>query len=461
VATLLRSALFLCFISLSACVNDADDATIKIATPTDFPYAQSIPSNKNKDVASDWPKTLGDKNLIALINKALEHSPSISEAHARLKQAESNLTIASASLYPNVIFSGFIPSFTGAHDWVTGGDAILNLQYDLDLFGKNIATINNKKFLKYSEDAALEEAKLILVTSIVYSYNELNYYYAQQDIYKQKLKLYNELVSIASARLQSGLDAQNSTNNNYESLFLVNTQLLEVQKNILQVKQELGYLVGMGPDFGLEISRPKINIKNAEVLQLPATLPLHLVARRPDIVVAKFKVWSTIEGIKNAKAKFYPDVNIIGLLGYMGPNFINAYAPGSSLHQIGPVITLPFFDTVSLTGNLNKKQAEYEEAVASYNSILNNAIKEVAVQLTVIKFLDKEIFDTKKVLMLAYDNHNIAYQKYVSGLFSKVDVIATADKQLSEEDNYLKLLIKRRNAQISLIKSLGGGYYES
>ena len=72
-------------------------------------------------------------------------------------------------------------------------------------------------------------------------------------------------------------------------------------------------LLGAGPDRGLAITRPALGI--GDEVRLPDNLPADLVSRRPDLVAAKWRVDALTHDVKEAKAEFYPDINLSAAIG--------------------------------------------------------------------------------------------------------------------------------------------------
>ena len=79
------------------------------------------------------------------------------------------------------------------------------------------------------------------------------------------------------------------------------------------MRYQLGALLGKGPDRGLAIAQP--SLADVGDVALPDNLPADLISRRPDIVAAYWQVDAAIQGVKEAKAEFYPDVNLFAAVG--------------------------------------------------------------------------------------------------------------------------------------------------
>lgn len=66
------------------------------------------------------------------------------------------------------------------------------------------------------------------------------------------------------------------------------------------------------------------------------------------------QVEAASQGIKNAKAQFYPDVNIVGIGGFLSLGLDRLFESASRQYQIGPAISLPIFDGGALKAQLKR-----------------------------------------------------------------------------------------------------------
>ena len=110
-----------------------------------------------------------------------------------------------------------------------------------------------------------------------------------------------------------------------------------------------------------------------------ASVPAQAAAsKRPDIVAARSRTEAAARRIDQAKAGFYPSVNLLAFVGLQSLGIGNLTKSGSDLGSAGPAISLPIFNTERLQGQLRGAHAEYEAAVATYNATLSNALREAA-----------------------------------------------------------------------------------
>ena len=165
--------------------------------------------------------------------------------------------------------------------------------------------------------------------------------------------------------------------------------LLAIDERIGLQRNAIAALLGAGPDRGLAITRPTAQFPGSQ--GLPQNLALELLGRRPDIIAARSRTEAAARRIDQAKAGFYPSVNLLGFVGLQSLGIENLTKSGSGVGSIGPAISLPIFNTERLQGQLRGAHAEYEAAVATYNATLSEALREVADAATSRRSLDGEL----------------------------------------------------------------------
>jgi len=191
---------------------------------------------------------------------------------------------------------------------------------------------------------------------------------------------------------------------------------------------------------------------------LPDNLPADLISRRPDIVAAYWQVAAAMHDVKEAKAEFYPDVNLslsAGLDAFGWGRFLTA---SSRQMQAGPAIHLPIFDAGALRSQLKERYADFDYDVANYNHTLINALSDVATQVSQIQSTDRQLVDSQQALDAQTKAYQLALVRYRSGLSQQLQVLNADDNRLAAEKSVINLQMARRDQQIGLIKAMGGGF---
>ncbi|KTC84002.1 MULTISPECIES: efflux transporter outer membrane subunit [Legionella] len=450
---------------LAGCVNYVGiSSNKKIAPPSRFQTSKSLPQQNGCWPTENWAKQFGDPQLVALVNEALTNNPSLEVALARIQQARAVAEQKASTLYPQGKFSAAVTrTHVSTHELVpppvnkgffTQSGFIARASYTLDLWGKNRSQLRQALADVKASEAEGQQARLIVATSVASTYNELAHYYDLRDVLRRTVAQREALERITVVRVRTGLDTRVQYFQSRNTSATARTDLVRVEGQIVIAKQQLGTLVGGGPDRGLLITRPRLPI--AKTPALPANLPLALLGRRPDIVSARWQVESACQGINYTKALFYPNVNLMAGVGFLSLKF-HIESRGNA-EYFGPALTLPIFDGGALRGQLRQQYGKYEEAVGNYNNTLNEALSEVSSQVTNIRVANKQLKVQKDALINAEHAYNLARYQYKIGLASQLVVLDAETRYLTEQQSRLQLVLNRRNLQVALIQALGGGF---
>lgn len=453
--------------ALAGCVNYAGIRSDKqIAQPAQFETAQSIPAQGGQWPTLDWANQFGDPQLPKLIDEALEGSPSIAQAQARLAKASSYIESSRAALMPKAgvqyswtreLYSAnglYPPPYGGS--WYSENNVLASASWELDLWGKNRQRLAEAVSQQRAADADMEQARVTLAASVARTYNQLAQLYALRDIASHEIENRRTIGSITGDRFTAGLDTNVEKQTANGNLATSQANLSQIDGQIQIVRYQLGALLGKGPDRGLAIAQPVIN-PVAEIA-LPDNLPADLVARRPDIVAARWQVEAAMHGVKEAKAEFYPDVNLAAGFGFDAFGWGRFLTAASRQASMGPAIHLPIFDAGALRAQLKGRYADFDLDVANYNETLINAFNDVATQVASIRSIDRQLVDATRALDASTNAWHLAVVRYRAGLSEQLQVLTADQNRLAAEQTVTNLRMQRRDMQMALIKAMGGGF---
>ncbi|WP_299540237.1 efflux transporter outer membrane subunit [uncultured Herbaspirillum sp.] len=459
-------------IGLAGCASfEGIGSNKQLARASDFSTARSL-SDPNPGApdgqwpGSDWVRQFGDAQLNTLIEEALAANPSLQQARARIGAAAALAESRGAPLLPNVEAQASVirnqfsstsiyPSPYGGN-WFNEKKAGLNVGYELDLWNKNQAALEQAISSEKAAQASEQEARLALTASIVSVYSQLAAQYALQDILQRTVQQRSALESITAERVKTGLDSQIERNQSRASSADARAQLEQSAGQIVLLRQQLGTLSGKGPDRGLQLAPP--SMQNLTTPGLPADLPLNLLGRRPDIVAARWQVEAASRGVDVAKARFYPDINLSAMIGFDSLIDSNPFTAASKTIAFGPALTLPIFEGGALRAGLKGEYANYELAVATYNKTLNDAYADVARQIAAIHSIERQLPIRREALQAAERAYDLARERYRLGLVSQLTLLSSETGVLAQRQSLVALQAQRRDQQVALYKALGGGF---
>lgn len=420
-----------------------------------------------------WPDTLwwqayADPQLNLLVRDALAGNPGLRIAQARVDQAQGLAAVARGDTLPHVeggaeldrtyyTHDELTPSFTQSHTF-WNNTVLVKASYDLDLWGKDRSAAEAALDSVHASEVEVRAAQLALATAVVQGYMQLSAQYALRDVAQANLERQRKILDIAKRRYKAGLGTQLEVNQATTVLPESEAQIERIDETIALQRNQLAALAGKGPGDGERIARPGLSLEHTA--RIPAALPAGLVGHRPDIVAQRWRVEAAGKGIEVAKARFYPDIDLVASGGLATLSFSQMFTGSAATGGFGPAISLPIFEGGKLRGNLRAQSAAYDVAVESYNNAVIGAVREVADQVVSLRSLDKQLERTDAALASARTANDQAEQGFRAGLTDYLSVLNTQAELLVQQRNRAQIVARQLETHAALMQALGGGYSE-
>ena len=460
-----RAGLLLPLLLSSACASVPDLGAKPVPhAASDYASAQSFVGAQSAWPADDWWTRYGDTQLNRLMSEGLAGSPDLAAAAARLRIAQGLAQQAGAALLPSLDATTSVDyqkqsrrdGLPVPSGWNTTGTAALGLNFDLDLFGKNRAAL---RAAKKDADAArfdTDEARLVVTTGIASTYADLAALYAQRDNLQAALDIRSQSLTYVKTRYDAGLETIDSVRQAEARIPQTKGDIVATDEAIALDKHALAALVGAGPDRGLTIGRPTVG--SLEAQGIPADASINLIGRRPDIAAARMRVEAAADRIKEARAAFYPDINIGALVGFQSLGLSNLFASGSTFASASPAISLPLFRGGALQGQYRGRRGEYDEAVAQYDGAVIQALRETADSVTSKSMLVDRIGQAQSALTSYQDALRVAQGRYREGLTTYLSVLTAQESVVNARLSLAQLETRAFTLNVQLVRALGGGF---
>jgi NodT family efflux transporter outer membrane factor (OMF) lipoprotein len=267
----------------------------------------------------------------------------------------------------------------------------------------------------------------------------------------------NEVQRLVRQRIGAGLDT-NVELRQSEGLIaqtLVDTE--QIDESIERARHALAELTGQGPQAYATLSPVLGGVSS---LRLPGGLPADLIGRRPDLVAARWRVEAATQDVKAARAQFYPNVNLAAFVGLSSLGLDNFFKLDSRSFGAGPAVRLPIFDAGRLRAGLKQRTGDVDVAVDSYNSALLRAVREVADEVSTLRSIERQQASQADALTAAESSYSLATDRYRAGLGTLLTVLSAEGSVLTQRRATTDLKARHLNAEVALIKALGGGFKE-
>ncbi|MDR2195123.1 MAG: efflux transporter outer membrane subunit [Gallionellaceae bacterium] len=414
---------------------------------------------------ADWWKAYGDAQLDALIEEGLANSPSPKIAQDRVQKALAFARAADAARSPNInatlsssrqrFSENYIyPPGVGG-EWYTMNQLQLNIDYDFDLWNRHRAAYAGALNEAQATQVDQYAAQLLLSTSVARAFIQLQHAHEQRDVAQAMLAEREHLLDLTRQRVAAGIDSDLELKQAEAMVPATRQQLVQIDETLAVTRNQIAALIGRGPDRGLDIARPRLQLPSAAAL--PSRVPADLIGRRPDVLAQRLRVAAAAENITVAKADFYPDVNLAAFVGLQSLGLSEFLNSGSAIAGVGPALTLPIFHGGNARANLAGKNADYDLAVDQYNQTLVDALHDVADQLAALRSVDAQRAELDRAIAAATDAYALAQQRYQAGMDDYLQVLSAQEQLLQQDIFDIDLRARALDASISLIRALGGG----
>ncbi len=396
---------------------------------------------------------------------ALTGNPGLSEAQARIREAWAASGIVdsadSVRIYGDVAgtyqrfaeHDSYPPQLAGEKDTVNRLQ--LTAGYDFDLWGKNKAEFAASLGEIRVAEIESEAAKLTLTAALALEYLRFDKAYRFNDLMEDELGTLNRILELQKKRHAAGLDSEDSVKRTESSVDAVKANLKKIHEDVVRSKIRLGAMTGKGPERGLTLNRPAMNIV-AEI-ELPADIPAELIGRRPDIAAQKWRIEVMMKRIDSAKTDFYPNINLNAFAGFRSIGLDNLFRSGSEVFGAGPAITLPIFTGGMLRSHLAMQNARYDEAVERYNTLVLKAVQEVADIAVSGSENKQQLVMREKSAGSLEKAERLAFLNYQSGLTGELPLLQARLDILGADSAVIELQSRQAELLVSMNRALGGG----
>jgi len=472
----MRCALKMSSLKILAAFTAALLLTACVETPPTTPQVKEIAPETlglagpaMAQVPDQWWKGFGDPQIDRLAEAMLRGNPTLTAALARIRAAQAGLAADEAKDLPQVSLDGseqrtlfskdyiIPPPYGGSWRWF--GQLTANFSYNLDFWGKQAALI--EKARNTTEAAAYDAAaaRLALSGALAQTYIDLMLSYENGDIADATVAERAAILKLTQGRYDSGLENESAVEQAKNLLAQAKIDQMRFAAQRETDVHAIAALIGEGAAAYPTIARPTPALDAA--LPLPASLPADLLARRPDILAARARVAAAAKGREAAHAEFYPDINLVALVGFQAIGLSNLISGGAFTTGIGPALHLPVFDAGKIRADYAGATAELDVAVADYNGAVVGAIKQTADAMTQVASLTARRGEAQNALDSATRAFTVAQERYRLGLANQLPMLTAEASVLQARQQMAALVANATVQRVTLLLAAGGAFHDS
>ena len=414
----------------------------------------------NASVLDDrWWQLFGSAELNRLVEQALQGSPDLAQAVARVQQAQASADSAAGSLFPSVSLSGSssqreTETAAGASSSSKSSSLSAGLSYEVDLWGKLAASQRAAAANLQGSRYDLATARQTLVVAVVNAYCQLQAVRERLALAQANLRDSRQLLDISEARLRHGAATELDVSQVRSSWLTQQATVLSLQNQQQPLLNTLAILAGQLPQGFNVASEPLLGLNVPEV---PAGLPSEVLRRRPDIAKAESELAAAAANLDAARAALYPSLQLSGSAGLASTALLSLSGATQTL-SLGASLAQTLFDGGKLRAQVASSQAARQQLLYGYRKSALTALGEVEDALNAVALARQQERLQQQSSREAERTLQLTRIRQQQGLVDMATLLAAQKSHASSRDSLLQQRLALQQAVVTLIKALGGGW---
>ncbi|MDO4683692.1 MAG: efflux transporter outer membrane subunit [Lautropia sp.] len=192
------------------------------------------------------------------------------------------------------------------------------------------------------------------------------------------------------------------------------------------------------------------------VPELPETLSIDLLRRRPDVRAAEQKVVAANAGLGIARGAWLPDLSFSSAFALGADTLADLISSPLRTWSLGSQLAAVLFDGGARRAELARQEAAYDETVAAYRQQVLTAVQDIEDQLLTHRTLALELADQQALVALAEASERVVRNRYQSGLVNYLELASAQRLTINSQEALLNLQAERLAAHVNLLAALGG-----
>src|SRR5258708_3643296 len=447
--------------SLSGCTLESLKPDLALDTPGKYRAAHGAAEAAVPKL--DWWRGFHSRELVALIEAAQAHNFDIAIAVAQIQQADAQVRIANAPLFPTIDFNGnaSVSKSSSATGSGNGGGTShlyatsLSASYVLDFWGKGQSTL-----AAVEENAAASRYNREVVTLTAISTVATTYFQilAAQDrlrILHKDLEDSSHILDLIMQQFNAGTVSQVNVAQQQSLVASLRAQIPPVEQTLQQSLSALAVLVGRAPErFGARGG----SMMQVVVPRVTPGLPSELLSQRPDLRQAEAQLAAANFNVKAARAAFFPSIELTAQTGFQSAALKTLFGPSAWFYTAAASLTQPVLDGFLLEGQLELQLGLRQQFLQTYRKAVLSAFSDVEKALIALEQTSLQEKYQREVVLASQMAFYLSEQQLREGTVNLVTLLQVEQTLFQAEDQLVQVQLARLLAGVGLFQALGGGW---
>ena len=446
---LLSALLFSC-----TSTYEFDEELQKKHTPTQW-SSDLLTTN----IKENWFEQLKNEQVHQLVTLALTNNFQLKQQALAIEIQQQQLTIAGSVLWPSLDMSlkGSRQKTVVDNNTANYGNNAslgLNLQYELDLWGKLSDAERQANLELMAQQATFEQTKQQLVADVITTWFSVIEANQLVELYQQRSHNTQQNLLIIESGYQQGLSSALDV---YLTRNEVNNELSRTSeqqaKKILAIRQ-LEQLLGQYPEGKLFVDAD-LPLLNSEI---PLGLPTDLVSRKPELLASWYQLLAKDAALAYAHKQRFPSVSITASLSDNQQDISDLLSASSLGWSLLGNIAMPLFNAGKLEANEEKSRLVLKQTEQGYLSTLYDAFADVENSVT----REASLKERYQMMLKAQENaiaaQTLSFEQYQSGLVEYTTVLDAQSRSYDAQSTVIQIKNQLIANRINLHIALGGNF---
>ena len=424
-----------------------------------------LPKDSVSLATISWRDIFTDPVLQQHISTALENNLDVRVALQNISAADSYLKQSKAAYFPTLSAGPNYTFQTQSLNTQAGQllnkrkygdqfDVSANFGWEADIWGKLRAQEKAEVANYLGTVAAHQAVKSDLVAAVASTYYQLLTFDDQKRIINKTISLRKKNLETTSALKDAGTLTEVAVQQSEALVFNAESLLINIDVQIALLENTLSLLLA---EPSHAITRTTIDAQKMPV-SLALGYPANLLANRPDVKAAEYRLMNAFELTNAAKANFYPSLRLTGSGGIVSGDLDNLFSANSLFANVVGGLVQPILNKRQIKTQYEVSLANKEIAYLNFRRSVLTAGKEVSDALKIYQSQDSFI-SLKRKEGEAYRKSVDYSQELVNyGLANYLEVINASVNHLNAELNISNAEYSKLDAGVELYRALGGGW---
>lgn len=444
------SSLALSMLLLLGCSAHYDlvEPSVFIATDWHTPQQET-----NTVWESQWWKNFQDPKLDLLVERVLSTNHDLALATLTLKQARLNANLDRDQQIPDLAagVSGNRSKDLNHGDTSNNYQARISVSYEVDLWGKLSATIDESQWKALATQQEREATAQSLVATTAQLYWQIGYLKQRIRLSQQDIDNAIQNFNLAQSQYTHGATSRLTVLETKRSLAGLEAAHRDYQQQYRQASNALAILFEQDPE------QAAIEIDQQPAQALPAIsagIPAEVLARRPDVKQALYQLQAFLAAKESTRRSYFPALTLTGALGGSSTELKKLLS--DPIGTLGADLTLPFLNWNEMQLKRDIAQVQYESAIINYRKTLYAAFQDVDNALSARENYQYQAEKLVQQWQSAAEAMRIYQSQYQHGA---IEIKTLLDAQENERNARAALLENDYHQRVTLstlYRSLGG-----